>query len=433
MAQGGAGASRRRRAREDRQRIYIAKTIRAVAYGALSAFLYLYLVRDLGYSSFASLVLTALTLVGAAAWSLLALPPIESWVGRRRALFLFSGLFTASAALLFLFSQPAVVIIALLLGGVAAASADNAPLGSLDQAILPSTARRVDQPAIFAWYNLLANFAAAGGAALLLVPGALDPRAVPGLPAAPHPWIALIYLTLAAATWVTYAGISKDIDNPSSGKELAGAPLTAETRSHLTPLAALFAVDSLAGGFVINPLIAAYFVLVWHASDALVGGILFGTGLVAGFSFIAAGWLAGRFGLLRTMVFTHLPSNLLLIVVPFMPTLSLALGVLVARSGLSQMDVPTRQAYTMALVSRRERARIAGTLSGVRAIGQSPAPFLAAAVDSAGLYAVPFVVAGSLKVAYDLALWQRFRRVALPAEERPDEAGSTSSPSERPD
>jgi MFS family permease len=417
------GTGRRHRRAEDRRRIFLAKTTRAVAYGALSGFLFLYLTQDLGFSSLSSLLVTALTLVGAAGANLLALRPLERRLGRRGALRVFVGLFVASALLLYLSPDPYIVVGAVLVGGVAASTADNGPLASLDQAMLPSTMRGPDRAAGFARYNLWANFAAAGGALLLVVPGALTPRSVPLLPAAPHPWIGLVYVLLAGATWFAYSDLTPEVEPRAAVDGAPAGPIAPERRDSIRAMAALFAVDAFAGGMVINPLLTSYFVLAWHQDAASVGAILFVVGVVAGLSFLAAGWLSARFGLLPTMVFTHLPSNLLLILVPFMPTFPLALGALVARSGLSQMDVPTRQAYTMELVPDRERAATAGLLAGSRSVAQSAGPFPAVALQADGLLAVPFVLAGSLKTAYDLVLWRRFRHEALP----PD-AGAGSAP-----
>src|SRR5437879_3239160 len=151
----GAGAGRRSRAREDRDRIFLAKTVRAVAYGALSAFLLIYLETDLHFSVLSSLLLTSLTLVGAAAWNVLSLPRLEARLGRRRTVSAFSGLFVLSALLLYLASSPWLVLLAVLLGGIAASANDNGPLASLDQAILPSTLPRSQRARGFAWYNVL--------------------------------------------------------------------------------------------------------------------------------------------------------------------------------------------------------------------------------------------------------------------------------------
>jgi MFS family permease len=427
------GTGRRHRRAEDRRRIFLAKTTRAVAYGALSGFLFLYLSQDLGFHNFESLIITALTLVGAAAANLTLLPPLERRFGRRGALRIFALLFVGSALLLYLSPNPVLVVVAVLIGGVAASSADNGPLASLDQAMLPSTLRRADRAEGFARYNLLANFAAAGGALLLVVPGALTPRSVPFLPAAPHPWIGLVYLLLAGATWFAYSGLTEEIEPRASRDDTPRAPIAPERRSSVRALMALFGVDAFAGGMVINPLITAYFVLAWQQDAVAIGWILFVVGAVSGLSFLVASRLAARFGLLPTMVFTHLPSNVLLILVPVMPTFALSLVVLVARAGLSQMDVPTRQAYTMEMVPDRERATVAGVLAGSRSVAQSVGPFPAVALQNAGLLAAPFVFAGTLKIGYDLLLWRRFRDETPPPEPPAVDPGSTtpSSPSGR--
>lgn len=422
--------SRRRRRADDRSRIYVAKSLRAVAYGALSAFLLLYLTVDLSVALLPGLLLTAVTLGSAAAWNLIALPGLERRLGRRGALKLFAGLFIASAALLFLSASPYVVLAAVLLGGVAATTADNGPLAALDLAALPNTARRSERTGTFGRYNLLASFASAAGALLLSVPGALTPRQVPLLPPAPHAWIVLVYLLLAVGTLWAYWGLSDAVEEPGAPEGERAPALTPESRRHLRSLAALFAVDAFAGGFVINPMLAAYFVVQWHQPAAAIGLILFGIGTVSGASFLLAAPIARRFGLLATMVFTHLPSNVLLVLVPLMPSFPLALGLLVGRFALSQLDVPTRQAYVTGLVRARERTQAQGSLAAARSVAQSAGPLPAAALQAAGLFAAPFFLAGGLKIVYDLALYRRFRRVPVEAGADPERL-PTSPPSGR--
>jgi len=185
-------------------------------------------------------------------------------------------------------------------------------------------------------------------------------------------------------------------------------------------LSSLFALDAFGGGFVVQSIVAVWFSLRWDVEPAVLGAIFFGANALAGLSGLVAARLAARFGLIRTMVGTHLPSNVLLILVPFMPTLELSIAVLLARFAISQMDVPTRQSYTMAVVDPDERSAAAGITGIARTAGAAAgtalaAPLVAASVLGGGL---PFVIAGSVKIVYDLALWRRFRsRPAIDAGE----------------
>jgi hypothetical protein len=185
------------------------------------------------------------------------------------------------------------------------------------------------------------------------------------------------------------------------------------SRPAILQLAGLQAVDALAGGFVMQSLLAYWFHLRFAAPPEALGALFFGTNLLSAASFLGAARTAERFGLLNTMVFTHLPSNVLLLGVPFMPSFESAAALLLVRHLLSQMDVPTRQAYTMALVAPEERAAASGITAGARAFAQAGAPALAGLTLAVAGTPVPFVVAGTLKIAYDMGLYFRFRRVPL--------------------
>jgi predicted MFS family arabinose efflux permease len=182
-------------------------------------------------------------------------------------------------------------------------------------------------------------------------------------------------------------------------------------------LSALFSADAFAGGLVVQSLVALWFHRRFGAGPAALGGIFFGANVLAGLSLLAAAAIARRIGLVNTMVFTHLPSNLLLGLVPLMPTAPLATAVLLARFSISQMDVPTRQSFTMAVVDPDERSAAAGVTAIARTIGAALAPVLATPLyASAALASVPFFLAGAIKIGYDLALWRAFRKVEPPEE-----------------
>jgi predicted MFS family arabinose efflux permease len=188
------------------------------------------------------------------------------------------------------------------------------------------------------------------------------------------------------------------------------------SRGAVLELAGLQALDALAGGFIMQSLLAYWFHLRFGAGPETLGALFFGTNLLSAVSFVLAARIADRFGLLNTMVFTHLPSNVLLLIVPFMPSLPAAAAVLLARHLLSQMDVPTRQAFTMTLVAAEERPAAAGLTSSVRSLAQACAPAVTGVTMAAAATSVPFLLAGGLKIVYDLALFVRFRKVSLSEE-----------------
>ncbi len=195
-----------------------------------------------------------------------------------------------------------------------------------------------------------------------------------------------------------------------------------ESRSTVFKLSLLFALDAFGGGFVIQSLIAYWFHVRFGLDPAMLGTVFLFANLLAGVSALAAGWLARRIGLVNTMIFTHLPSNVLLILVPLMPNLALAITVLLLRFSLSQMDVPTRQSYVMSVVEPGERSAAAGVTGIARTTGAAISPILSAPlVATAGLASIPFLLAGGLKIAYDLLLYRAFRSGGAPDErvERP--------------
>jgi MFS family permease len=183
-------------------------------------------------------------------------------------------------------------------------------------------------------------------------------------------------------------------------------------------LAGLFALDAFGGGFVIQSIVAYWFYVRFGVEPAVLGSIFFGANLLAGFSALAAGWLARKFGLINTMVFTHLPSNVLLILVPLMPDLPLAIAVLLLRFSISQMDVPARQSYTMAVVHPDERSAASGVTGVARSVGAAVSPALAASfLANPLLLGLPFFLAGGVKIVYDLLLYWSFVTFKPPADQ----------------
>jgi predicted MFS family arabinose efflux permease len=238
--------------------------------------------------------------------------------------------------------------------------------------------------------------------------------------------VVLGYAVLGAALLLLFTRLGPVVEAPAAARR-NHRPSFLEpglglhgSRKVVFRLSSLFALDAFAGGFVVQSFVAFWFHARFGADEATLGAIFFGANLLAGVSALSAGWLARRFGLVNTMVFTHLPSNVLLVLVPLMPTLPLAIAVLLVRFSISQMDVPTRQSYTMAVVTPEERSAAAGVTGIARTIGSSVAPLAAGPLFAVpALASVPFFIAGGLKIVYDLLLWRDFRRVK-PEEERGD-------------
>ena len=289
------------------------------------------------------------------------------------------------------------LIAAALTGTISTDVVESGPFTSLEQAMLPHIAGEQDPTRLFGTYNTVATLAGSLGALIAL------------LGSSPH-WL-LAYPIAAAAGLLASARLSPAVE---LGHELEAEPLPPLHRSRgiVVRLSALFALDSFGGGFVPQTFIAYLFVRKYDASPQTIAVVFFAIGILQALSFQGAVWLAGRIGLLRTMVFTHLPSNVLLAAIAFAPNLQSAIALLLARSLLSQADVPTRQAYVVAVVDPSERTAAAAYTNTARYLTRPLAPLLAGAALRGGL-GLPFLLAGVLKSAYDLGFYALFRRVPL--------------------
>jgi len=296
-------------------------------------------------------------------------------------------------------------------GALSTEVVESGPFTTLEQVMLAGAGAR--QPQLvrgFGLYNATATLAGAAGALLGALPA--DQRLVGGT---------LIVVGVAGA--LLAARLSASVEAPAAERAGPRRALVS-SRGPVLRLAGLFAVDSLAGGLVVQAWIAFWLGVRYGAPTRVVGVVFAAMGLLQAVSFLAAPAIADRVGLLATMVFTHLPSNLLLAAIPFAPSLPVAVGLLLARTCLSQMDVPTRQAYVMALVPPAERTAAAAVTNTAQYVTRPVGPALAGLLQPLGL-GIPFLVAGVVKSAYDLALWRLFRPVQLPA----DTAAITGGPS----
>jgi predicted MFS family arabinose efflux permease len=300
----------------------------------------------------------------------------------------------------------ACLIVAATIGVISPSGNEVGPFLSIEQAALSQVIPAHTRTTVFAWYTLAGSFATAIGALC----GGLVSHALGNFRA-----VVLLYAGLGALLAVLFTRVSPAVEvsapNPQTSWGIGGSSKI------VLKLSALFGLDAFAGGFVVQSFAAYWFYLRFGVNPETLGAIFFGANVLAGASALLASRLARRFGLVRTMVFTHLPSNVLLFLVPLMPTLPLAVLVLLARFSISQMDVPTRQSYIMAVVRPEERSAAAGITGVARTTGAAIAPVFAGLLFARpGLISVPFFIAGTLKVVYDVLLYRGFIAVR-PGEE----------------
>jgi MFS family permease len=392
--------------------IFLTAGLRMFAYGFLSVILALYLA-GLGLDTFAIGAIFTAALAGGAAMTL-ALTAVADRVGRRRMLLLGSLLMAAAGAVFALTDQLLLLIPAAIVGTISPSGKEVGPFLSVEQAIVPQTTADAERTRTFAAYNMVGWASGALGSLLAGLPVVLHLPEVEGYRILLWTYVAIALLLLAL-----YTRLSPAVEVPPELAPVKGRRLGLHrSRGIVLKLASLFAIDAFAGGFIVQGIIAYWFHLRFGMDAAGLGVIFFGAQLLTAISLMAAVPLARRIGLLNTMVFTHLPSNLMLFIVPFMPTLELAAAAFLARQLLSQMDVPTRQSYTMAVVDPDERSAAAGLTSVARNAAMAVAPSFAGATLAVPALGLPFFVGGGLKICYDLAIYWTFRHVRPPEEQR---------------
>ncbi len=402
----------------DARLLFLTRSLRMFSYGLVSVVLVLYLA-SLGLRDLSIGLLLGLTLAGDAVISLWLTTHADR-VGRRKVLLVGAGLMCL-AGVAFAVTDVFVVLLAAAIVGVISPSGNEVgPFLAVEQASLAQATEDRERTRVLAWWNLFASFSTAAGA----LAGGFAAGALIGAGFAhadAYRDVIVVYAVLGLILAALFTRVSPAIE-VRDAPDVTVARRLGLHRSQRTVarLSALFALDAFGGGFVVQALIAYWFHLRFGASPALIGAVLFVANLLAGISALLAVPLAARIGLIRTMVYTHLPSNMLLILVPFMPSLELAALVLLLRFSISQMDVPTRQSYTMAVVDPDERSAAAGVTGIARSVGAAAAPVISAPlVGIPGLAGAPFVIAGCLKIVYDLLLYRSFQAVRPPEEVQP--------------
>lgn len=402
--------------------LFSARILRLFAYGFLSVILALYL-SQLGLSEVNIGLLLTLTLLGDTAISLWITTHADR-LGRQRMLIAGAGLMILAAALFAATRNFYLLLLAATIGVISPSGNEVGPFLSIEQASLTQLVPDHKRTRIFAWYNLAGSFATALGA---LAGGGLS-QLLQGLgytPLISYRVVVLGYGMFGFLMMLLFVRLSGRIEVTNKIQEApAGNPNPSRflglrgSQKIVLRLAALFSLDAFAGGFVIQSLMALWFNQKFGVEPAVLGAIFFGANILAGISALSAAWVASKIGLINTMVFTHLPSNILLILVPFMPSLGLAITLLLLRFSISQMDVPTRQSYTMAVVAPDERSAASGITGVARTVGASLSPvFTGMFLSNPEFLGMPFVISGLLKIAYDLALYFNFRAVRPPEEQ----------------
>lgn len=402
----------------DGKRILLARALRTFGYGFLSVVLALYLAR-LGLDSFQVGALLTSALLGSAALTVIFATQADHW-GRRRVLMVCAGFMAASGLAFTLTDNIFILILASLSGTISATSGEVGPFLSLEQAILPQTSPDKSLTRLFAVYNLLGSLSGAFGALFSGLVSWLVNWGFPGQPLLPGKLLLGLYGGLGLLNLLIFAKLSAEVEH---GPVPAIRPFMGVHRSRriVFKLAALFGLDAFAGGMVVQSLIAYWFNLKFGLGLETLGPVFFAANTLSALSFLAADRIAARFGLINTMVFTHLPSNLLLLLIPFMPEAFLAIGLLLLRQALSQMDVPTRQSYIMAVVAPDERMAAAGFTNAARNLATATSPIITGLAFQIAALGLPFILAGSLKIIYDLAIWFNFRQTKTEAEKLKDD------------
>lgn len=410
-------AEKRDHQQQDARLIILMRGLRSFSYGLLAVLLSVALSRA-GFSPVAIGILITVSLMGDFAGTYLIGLFADRW-GRRRVLFILALLMAATGLIFGWVTVYGVLLASAFFGTLGTSASETAPFLPIEQAILPQTRSPEQRTALFAHYNLVATFAGALGALAAGLPDLLSHWGVPLVVG-----IRLCFGLYAVAALLVAAlasRLSSRVEAPPRAAKATGTrlgrafPELGSERRRVLLLAGLFSVDALSGGLVVQSLLVLFFHLRFGVSLSMLAVLFFAANLFSALSFLAASPLARRIGLLNTMVFTHLPSNLVLALVAFMPTFPLAAVVLLIRQMLSQMDVPTRQAYTMALVAPSARTATASVTSLARSGGSALSPVVSGALlQGPGLVlGLPLLIAGGIKVAYDLSLWAIFRRVRL--------------------
>jgi MFS family permease len=383
----------------------------------LSIILAIYL-KQIGFDDILIGVILSVTLLNSVFFTLFASFYADRF-GRRRILIIYAVLMSAAGTIFILTDNYLALIIAALIGTINVTGSETGAFLSIEQAILPQTVKKIKKRnTLFAFYNMGGTFAMSAGILLSGMPQTLQEIGWSNVESFKPLFATYVIAGLIVA--ILYLFLSKNIEVKNKHKiKSQGSPLkqlSPKSRSVIGKLSALFSLDSFAGGFVIQSIISFWFFTKFGVDLTTLSLIFSITGILTAFSYIIATRIADRIGLINTMVFTHIPANVLLVLLAFAPTFPIALGLHLARMTLSQMDVPTRQSYIVAVVDEDERTAAAGITNTSRNIAQAVSPSITGVVIQSLWLSAPFVIGGVLKIAYDIGVYFSFRKIK-PSEE----------------
>jgi MFS family permease len=395
----------------DGKLLLAARILRTFGYGFLSVIIAIYL-RFLGFDDVHIGLLLGSTLVNSVVFTLFASFYADR-IGRRKLLVIYASLMSVSGVIFAFTDNYYLLILAAFIGTINVTGSETGAFLTIEQAILPQTIKdKKKMNTLFALYNMLGTFAMSGGILLSGLPSLLQEQYSALSNVESIKILFGLYSTVGLVVMIIYIMVSGEIEIKSSIKRTVKQTLSPKSKRIVGKLSGLFAIDSFAGGFVIQSVVSLWFFTRFGADLTTLSYIFSAAGILTAFSYIAAAKIADRIGLVNTMVFTHIPSNLLLILVAFAPTLQLAIIFYLIRTSLSQMDVPTRQSYIVSIVDDDERIAASGLTNVSRNIAQTVSPSVIGYIFQSFLsLAGPFVLGGVIKIIYDLALYFNFRNI----------------------
>jgi MFS family permease len=388
--------------------LYLARALRDFGDGFVAVLLPVYLVA-LGLGAFEVGVVATLALLGSALMTL-SVGLVGARADQRSLLLLASGLMAATGFAFAASSTYAAVLLVAFVGTINPSSGSVSIFVPLEHAVLSRSVADTHRTEMFARYSLIGALAAAVGSLASASPDLLATSGVSQISALKGMFV--LYALLGIFGGLMY----RRIPVQTSPAEVEPVAALGPSRGIVYKLATLFSIDAFAGGFAVQSLLALWLFNKFGLSLSIAGLFFFWSGVLSAFSFPVAAWLSRRIGLVNTMVYTHIPSSLCLILAAVAPNLEVALVLLLVRAALSQMDVPTRSSYVMAVVTPAERPAAASVTSVPRSLAAAASPALAGALFAVGFEAWPLVICGILKILYDLALLWAFRHIKPPEE-----------------